>query len=279
MRLEFSRTEFQRIDDLLQNLQKEDLIVITTEDKEVLHNRVPYQEWVQYQNKHYHWFYMEGTWPEDNNTYRMVICLPPDLYASYRKPETDKEKNLIFMLLSACFLPLPKFSFQKENISESEELYKSTRLDTLVNLIPGLSGAWEYSAVFIPDQKDPPRMVCLTKSQEFPTGILKDLQVPVGQLLTGWAYANNQYIVVKRVNDEDPRFLDRQTQEVIAVPTTNDDHPNGVLFIGSQHPAKGAFICPEQMCYLNIIGRIIGELIELENMRMRNIKLVGEVYR
>lgn len=245
-----------------------DIQLITTSDREVLHLDMPEEEWNGCCNVNYEWYLFELGLKKKPSLYKAVIVVP----TMYHDELTISDKKTVNAALLARVLKA--FFFNEEDIPLP--LYDvepfSTRLQILVDLIPTLSSSWDFSTIFVPDPERPDTLKSVAISQ----GVLKEealggFRVSRGELLSGWVLEENRIAVIKeKASGRDPRCVESfegEYHSAVAVPTIGPREPNGVLFVGAVQEADIPLFDDADLLFLRILGAILGNLIELENLR------------
>ena len=266
--VEVHKWEFLKADNILSHPRQEDLTLITTEDHEVLHKAIEWDDWRRCHNLSFNWYYGEVGSPQTSTIYYLVIALPKgSIVLDDRRSWSSEEAALFCNLLAALFLEASSTSPEDKDLGQI-----STRLDTIVNLIPNLSPKWQYSAVLTPSPRNPQQLAIAAISSTFRSKARRNVLIIQDQPLSGWAFRQNQCMVVQRtIGLEDPRIsyqMDEGATAAAAIPTSINGRRNGVLYIGTQQPVDGDAFSEAEIQFLRLLGRIVGELIEIERMRL-----------
>lgn len=269
--LKIHKSEFTEIDSIL-NTREGDLVVFTTNDREVLHKHIGWEEWKQFHA--FNWYQVQASIPQSQIGYEMAIAVPPASSSeSIRFIANGEEARLFVRLLDACFrsMSLEVEQIELEKRQERDREHFSTRLDTVVELIPHLSPHWQYSAVLVPNLLEPNRLTFTTTSNPYPYEVL-DKQIALSQPPAGWAFQNNQPVAIYRtIGERDPRIafqIEEKARAVVAIPTSINGKPNGVLYVGTRKQVEDSIFTESDIQFLRVVARIVGELIELERMRL-----------
>jgi tetratricopeptide (TPR) repeat protein/DNA-binding transcriptional MerR regulator len=265
---------FQDVEDYLDEARRGTIGLITTEDREVLHKHQSWEDWKEYHNCGFDWYLLKTGAPDLSKEFHVVISVPPGMVENgyvrhIHNEETQQTTSAIIDLLEGCF-EIPPTNSSENNQSK----HVGTRLAILVNLIPNLSPNWQYCAILRPSASAHDQLELAFCSEGFPSGLKPDVLVPFGQLLCGWSYLNNQHVFVqKSIGAEDPRIFyqkDEKTLSAAAIPTTVNNEPNGVLYIGTQNLAENqTFLKESDVQFLRILGTVLGELIDLQHVKDR----------
>ncbi len=266
--LEVHRWEFLKADSILSSPRHEDLTLITTEDHEALHKPIEWDDWKRCYNLGFNWYLAEAGDPQTSTIYYIVIALPKgSVVLGDRRGWSSEEASLFCHLLGAVFLETSNMPAED---ADSGQI--STRLDTIVNFISNLSPKWQYSAVLTPSPRNPQQLTVAAMSSSFRTKARRSTLVILDQPLSGWAFRQNQCMVVQHTTGLDDPRISYQAEEgataAAAISTTINGRQNGVLYIGTQLPLDGEAFTKVELQLLRILGRIIGELIEIERMRL-----------
>lgn len=254
------KSSFLDVDELLDPLTN-DLTVFTTNDGEVLHKPIDYDEWKDCHNEGFEWYHIRGINSSTSTEINIVMSVPPgDRSRELRKLSDQLDARIFHLLIDACFSEVDSLS---DTNNENEHF--SDRVHTLVNLIPELSDKWEFCAVLVPQVEDPEILISTASNMD-----RKIPNIRIGQLLSGWAYQNNQMVVVQNDQlEQDPRVVEETNfRAAIAIPTTVLGNPNGALYVSTRHEVETKVFTSAESKMLRVFGLVIGELIEYEHLRL-----------
>jgi tetratricopeptide (TPR) repeat protein/DNA-binding transcriptional MerR regulator len=245
--------------DIAHLVRQPDYFLITTKEGETFHDRVNLNSnWNNYHRDH--WYLIKSGFQPGQWAHQMIICVPGTYTYDLHQISDPQIKLLLTKLLAGCFLDL---------IERPSEKFE-TQLEVLVNLIPEMSSKWEYSACLTPGIRHPNLLSLTAKSQHFPLWSEDQTQIASGLPLSGLAFQQNRPIAVqKTIGKEDPRVSEESTSAAIAVPTSINNQPNGVIYVASRYHAtvEEEIFTEDEILLLQIIGQLVGRLIETERIR------------